>query len=341
MYNVLPYAAECLESLHLMTPIAGETAEIIIVDDGSTDGTGDAIDSFLRTTESTGPKSIEFIVLRTPNHGLSAARNLGVSHARGLYVSFVDGDDAVTPDYLESLYLGLRSLAGTGKPLVIGRLCGTRGSHSTHTDATAPNGLRAITTTQSLNEALTGEVPINAWAKLAPRKHYLAHPYPAQQTYEDLATLMVLLEDSDRVAVLDRPIYRYRRRSDSLSHPQHPTIRQVHDFLHALRTFSLSCERAFDSGVDPRKLRYQLSLQYMRLHRLIRFALRTASSDSERNELRATDAHVVRQVRLIVNDAIAADGIGRIAALRIRLFCLSRPLYDCIFDGYEHIRRHD
>ena len=343
MYNVRAYARDCLESLRCMTPLPGEAAEIVIVDDGSTDGTGDIIDSFLQPAASTWPRSVKVIVLHNPNQGLSSARNAGVACAQGLYISFVDGDDTVCPDYLNALYDGLLSLGGinANHPLVIGKPNNSRGLTRTHTVPAIPRDIRTLTTTQTLNAALTGAIPINAWAKLAPRKHYLTHPYPAQQTYEDLATLVVLLEDSDQVAILKHPIYCYRRRSDSLSHPQHPTILQVHDFLNALDAFSRSCERTFGRDVDLCKLRYQLSLQYMRLHRLVRLALRYPASTSEQSELHAIDTHIVGEVLKIGSEAVKADGIGRIAALRIRLFCLSRPLYDRIFDCYERIRRHD
>lgn len=343
MYNVRPYARECLESLRRMAPIPGETTEIIIVDDGSTDGTGDVIDGFLRAGGPAWPQSCNVTVLHIPNGGLSAARNTAVARAKGRFVSFVDGDDAVCPDYLIALSKGLTAIGGPDArhPLVIGKLTDAFGRRSTRPITTRPLGIRTLTAQQALNEALTGAVPINACAKLAPREHYLTHPYPEQRTYEDLATLVTLLRHAGRVAVLERPIYRYRHRADSLSHPLHPTIRQVHDFFDALNAFSRSCEQAFGSNVDQRKLKYQFALQCMRLHRLIRFALRTAAGDAERNELRAIDAHVTATVLRIGGEAEQTGGIGRLAALRIRLFRCSRPLYDCIFDAYECLQRRD
>ena len=346
MYNIRPYARECLESLRRMAPIPGETTEIIIVDDGSTDGTADVIDGFLRAGGPAWPQSCDVTVLHIANGGLSAARNTAVARARGRFVSFVDGDDAVCPDYLTALGEGLQAIGGPGArhPLVIGTLTsasGRKAMRAMRPVAARSMRIRTLTAQQALNEALTGAVPINACAKLAPREHYLAHPYPEQRTYEDLATLVTLLRHAGRVAVLERPIYRYRHRADSLSHPLHPTIRQVHDFFDALNAFSRSCEQAFGSGVDQRRLKYQLALQCMRLHRLIRFALRTAAGQAERSELRAIDAHVTGTVLRIGGEAQQAGGIGRIPALRIRLFRLSRPLYDCIFDAYECLQRRD
>lgn len=84
-YNIKDYIAYCLDS------IIGQKysdMEIIIVDDGSQDGTAGICDAFARQHD--------FIqVIHKPNEGVSAARNLGLQRARGKYTMFVDGDDSL------------------------------------------------------------------------------------------------------------------------------------------------------------------------------------------------------------------------------------------------------
>lgn len=70
--------------------------ELIAVDDGSTDGSGDFLDTLAKTDSRVK-------VIRQPNAGVSAARNAALDHASGDYVVFADADDTVCPDWLEVL----------------------------------------------------------------------------------------------------------------------------------------------------------------------------------------------------------------------------------------------
>ncbi len=94
VYNGERYIAECLESL-LCQWVPG--VEVIVVNDGSTDGTGGIVDIQFEKYLKTGVLRH----IRTPNGGVSAARNLGIEYAKGEYVALVDADDRVTFNYLE------------------------------------------------------------------------------------------------------------------------------------------------------------------------------------------------------------------------------------------------
>jgi glycosyltransferase involved in cell wall biosynthesis len=72
--------------------------EIIVVDDGSRDGSDDAIQRFIRERTDRSP---EILFFGQPNQGASAARNTGISKARGEYIAFLDSDDSWDPDKLE------------------------------------------------------------------------------------------------------------------------------------------------------------------------------------------------------------------------------------------------
>ena len=88
VYNVERYLPMCLESIvqqHL------SDYEVIMVDDGSTDGSGAICDEFAEHYP-------EFRVIHNGNGGVAAARNRGIEEAKGEYILFLDSDDFLVPD---------------------------------------------------------------------------------------------------------------------------------------------------------------------------------------------------------------------------------------------------
>ena len=94
VYNMKNYLSKCIDSLLQQTI---SDYEIVIVDDGSTDGSSQLCDSEAK-------KSDKIRVVHKSNGGLSSARNCGMDCAEGEYIIFPDPDDWVEPDYLEHLF---------------------------------------------------------------------------------------------------------------------------------------------------------------------------------------------------------------------------------------------
>ena len=99
VYNVKQYLQRCVKSVINQT---FSNIEIILVDDGSTDGSGILCDEF-------AIKDSRIRVIHQSNKGLSAARNAGLDIAIGEYISFIDGDDWVSKYFLERLWLLLKN----------------------------------------------------------------------------------------------------------------------------------------------------------------------------------------------------------------------------------------
>ena len=92
-FNIELYLPQCLDSALAQTLA---TIEIIVVDDGSTDGTAEIADRYAALDE-------RIRVFHEPHRGLSAARNTGIERSQGKYLAFLDGDDWITESALESL----------------------------------------------------------------------------------------------------------------------------------------------------------------------------------------------------------------------------------------------
>ncbi len=96
VYNVEIYLDRCMQSLMDQT-LSREDFEVILVDDGSKDPSGKKCDEYSKQYEN-------IIVIHQENQGAAAARNAGLRKAKGRYVFFVDPDDYLERDYLETGY---------------------------------------------------------------------------------------------------------------------------------------------------------------------------------------------------------------------------------------------
>lgn len=93
VYNGEKYIRECLDSIFSQT---FTDFEIIIVDDGSTDNTFDILTEL-------SVKCNNLSIIRQENKGVSCARNIGIKHAKGKYLCFIDSDDYIKNNFLEKL----------------------------------------------------------------------------------------------------------------------------------------------------------------------------------------------------------------------------------------------
>ncbi len=98
VYNIIEYLPRCVHSITAQTY---PHLEIILVDDGSTDGTGQLCDELAK-------EDGRIRVYHKENGGSSSARNLGLERASGQYVGFVDSDDYISEDMYEKLLEGIR-----------------------------------------------------------------------------------------------------------------------------------------------------------------------------------------------------------------------------------------
>lgn len=125
VYNAKEYLGRCVDS------ILGQEYtdfELILIDDGSQDGSGDLCDAYAEKDERVR-------VLHKENGGVSAARNLAMKIARGTYLQFADSDDWITPDATKLL---VRMAEDEGSDLVISdfyRVAGDRVSQKGDIDA--------------------------------------------------------------------------------------------------------------------------------------------------------------------------------------------------------------
>jgi len=205
VYNVEAYVAECLDSL-----LAQEFRdfEIIVVDDGSTDGSAAVVEGYLRANP-------QISMVHTANHGLGAARNHGVRLARGELLAFVDSDDTLPP-YAYALMVS--TLDESGSELVVGSV-----QQQIDGELVEPAFLRHTHRQRRLGVTLE-EHPeamhnVFAWDKVFRRSFWerAGLAFPEGVRYEDQSTIVEAYLRAESFDVVVRPVYRWRIRADGSS----------------------------------------------------------------------------------------------------------------------------
>lgn len=196
VYNAGPYLRQCLDSIAAQTY---SHMEVILVDDASTDGSGQICKEYAERDE-------RFQYVRFPaNRGPSAARNEGVGRAAGAFLSFVDADDYVEPDLLEKLY---RSLTESGADI---STCGADGIRLE--SGPARTYFRAEAVCCLAKGAPFNHVP---WGKLYCAELARACPFDENVFYsEDLLFLYEALKRSEKVSCIPDVLYHYVSREGS------------------------------------------------------------------------------------------------------------------------------
>lgn len=206
VYNTGAYLSPCLESLIAQTH---RDLEIILVDDGSTDGSGAICDDFARRDE-------RIKVIHQKNSGVSSARNAGLENASGTYLTFVDADDGLVPHGLET---ALRYLRENDADMV------TYGwkRHFMEDGRTEPCAEPFLSTRDISNvlgrvltdySACGGGYP---WNKLWRVRGAVPRFDPELYYFEDLEWVVRMLLQTESIVVCPECLYDYRIHSASIS----------------------------------------------------------------------------------------------------------------------------
>lgn len=195
VYNVQNYVLKCLKSLAQQDY---ENLEIIIVDDGSTDESGKICDEFAKTEKRAK-------VYHKKNGGLSNARNYGIKKSKGQFIALVDGDDFVDENFIGAM---IREVKVSGADVVI---CGFNQDVPRAITVTGEEATKKLLTRQE-------NLEIVAWNKLYRRELFVENDiwYPVGMKHEDALTTYKLLSRAKKVAYVNKSLYHYVERKDSI-----------------------------------------------------------------------------------------------------------------------------
>lgn len=210
VYNVSQYLRRCIESILDQTY---QDFELILIDDGSTDESGVICDEYMQ-------RSKKVITIHQANCGLSGARNRGIEINENEYITFIDADDYIEKQYLETLYK-IRS-EHNADLVISGMRIVREGKKEARQDRETSVESRAvgIVNREEAYRYMLGrkQALLFAWGKLYHKKLFQKVRYPEGEIFEDVKVICELVERAERIVCTSYAGYSYVQRKDSITH---------------------------------------------------------------------------------------------------------------------------
>lgn len=208
VFQVHQYIGECVESLIHQT---FKDLEIILVDDGSTDGSEILCDEYAE-------KDSRIRVIHQRNKGLSGARNTGMDNANGEYIAFIDSDDIVCPEFVERLYaLILKYHADIAA-------CAFEKSRTGKFKNVDRNPREVCMESEELLRRWHGKYKkyeTVVWNKLYHKNVFTQSEniirFPEGRRHEDVLTSHLIVRNAEKIALTTGKFYLYRLREGSIT----------------------------------------------------------------------------------------------------------------------------
>ena len=202
VYNVKKYLNRCIESILNQSYT---NIEVIIVDDGSTDGSENICDDFIL-------KDSRVKVFHKKNGGLSDARNFGMKHATGNYISFIDSDDYIFKDLLKYQLDIIKKYNAD--------ICICDPVHVFNEKVTfeQPSFFKIYNSENAIEEMLyQTSFLVSAWGKLYSKRVLKDIEFPVNKLFEDSAVMYKIFEKADFIVYSNAKYYAYVHRSESIT----------------------------------------------------------------------------------------------------------------------------
>lgn len=198
VYNVSKYLEKCVASIISQTY---SNLEIILVDDGSTDGSGELCDELSK-------KDKRILVIHKRNGGLSSARNAGLEIAKGDFIGFVDSDDWIEP----TMYEEMHALMVNENCDLVECAVNLVNDYGTKTVKETPSEVISGKTALShhLDEFIGYSMPRPAvWSKLYRRSFWIENRFPEGQIHEDYFLTCKSLYEAKTVGLVHKGLYNH------------------------------------------------------------------------------------------------------------------------------------
>ncbi|PHM47217.1 glycosyltransferase family 2 protein [Xenorhabdus miraniensis] len=207
VYNVEKYIEKCISSIKKQSY---NNFEVIIINDGSIDK---SIEKILPLIEN----DYRFKIITQKNSGLSAARNKGIEHATGEYISFIDSDDHIHNDFLQDM---MNKITQTHSDICV---CDVQ---TVDEDGNKIRYLKQHINPENnsldIYHVFLESVAVlpSAWNKIFKKEIVNETKFPVGRYFEDIAIMHQIILNSKKICYINKPLYNYVIRKNSITQTQ-------------------------------------------------------------------------------------------------------------------------
>ncbi|MGZ0749368.1 glycosyltransferase family 2 protein [Kluyvera sichuanensis] len=304
MFNVERFIAKCVKSVMEQTYL---NIEIILIDDGSPDKSGDIVEEFSKVDN-------RIKLIRTENRGVSSARNLGIAQSSGEYLVFVDGDDYLSPDYVDYM---MKLASDSCADFIMSRNC--RLFPSEEKQDTDCDGVEIWSPEKAASELLyPGRIEIGCWNKLFRKEFLISNDIKFPITLfmgEGLCFIVNAAQKANKICVGSKKVYNYRKDNQQSA----TTITNIPKYFNALSALDYIDENKVIESDD-----FELSLIYHK-YMTTYIALHTIYSMKKEREYRKQISEYLYFLRNNYIKFLVGD-FNFITKAKVFLFILSPDL---------------
>ena len=301
VYNTSVYLRECLDS------VAGQTyrgLQILVIDDGSNDGSGEIADSYAAADE-------RFTVMHRENGGPSAARNAALKEATGKYIFCIDSDDVIEPETIETL---VKICNETGSELCISSY---RRFKDPYIRQSYPEMHSSILDAKEATRRMTCDMGFthSSCGKLYLRSLWEGITFPEGKIYEDYQTTFKLIARAEKVAYCDARFYCYRIRSGSIMRTK---VQEIN--IELLDISSVVTEELTRLYPDMEEIiLYQKARTYLRLMKNILNAGFDVFPDAQQR--------IISYIKSEKENLLASSVVKKVDKIKVRTLCMGRRVF--------------
>ena len=219
IYNVEKYIDECIISLIHQTY---SNIEIILVDDGSPDKSGDICDRWAK-------RDNRIKVIHKKNGGLSDARNAGIKKSTGDFLAFVDGDDWLSINFIEKM---VENIIKYKADMAVCKFARIFPDGNVNLNSRAPHKVEVLNKKEFFIKLTEdGEITNHIWRKVYKKDVFKDLEFPVGKNFEDIYLMPKLVENCNRIVNLPDVGYYYRQNDEGIV--KNITLKNIADHLDA------------------------------------------------------------------------------------------------------------